>query len=77
MYPNPSKQGVFDVVMNDATEYTKLVIYNTIGQEVFATNLKKATINHINPSKVFADGVYYVKIKKDDTTTIKKLIIRW
>ncbi len=76
MYPNPSKQGVFDVVMNDATEDTKLVIYNTIGQEVYATNLTQATINHINPNKVFANGVYYVKIKKDAVTTIKKLIIR-
>ena len=74
--PNPSKQGVFDVVMNGATADTKLVIYNTIGQEVYATNLMQATINHINPNKVFANGVYYVKIKKDAVTTIKKLIIR-
>ncbi|CAN1501487.1 Secretion system C-terminal sorting domain [Flavobacteriaceae bacterium] len=76
MSPNPSKQGVFDVVMNGATADTKLVIYNTIGQEVYATNLTQATINHINPNKVFANGVYYVKIKKDAATTIKKLIIR-
>jgi hypothetical protein len=76
MSPNPSKQGVFDVVMNGATADTKLIIYNTIGQEVYATNLTQATINHINPNKVFANGVYYVKIKKDVTTTIKKLIIR-
>lgn len=76
MYPNPSKQGVFDIVMNDATEDTKLVIYNTIGQEVYATNLTKTTINHINPNMVFSNGVYYVKIKKDATTTIKKLIVR-
>ncbi len=75
MYPNPSKQGVFDVVMNDATADTKLVIYNTIGQEVYSTNLTKATINNINPNMVFAKGVYYVKIKKDTATTIKKLII--
>jgi hypothetical protein len=76
MSPNPSKQGVFDVVMNGATADTKLVIYNTIGQEVYATNLTQATINHINPNKVFANGVYYVKIEKDAATTIKKLIIR-
>jgi hypothetical protein len=75
MYPNPSKQGVFDVVMNNANGDTKLVIYNTIGQEVYATNLTQATINHITPNKVFAKGVYYVKIKKDTATTIKKLII--
>jgi hypothetical protein len=73
--PNPSKQGIFDVVMNAATEDTKLVIYNTIGQEVYATNLTRANINHINPNKIFAKGVYYVKIRKDAATTIKKLII--
>jgi len=76
MYPNPSKQGVFDVVMNSANGDTKLVIYNTIGQEVYASNLTQTTINHINPNKVFADGVYYVKIQKDAAMTIKKLIIR-
>jgi hypothetical protein len=75
VYPNPSKQGVFDVVMNDANEDTKLIIFNTIGQEVYSTNLTQATINHINPNKSFAKGVYYVKIKKDAATTIKKLII--
>ena len=75
MYPNPAKQGVFDVVMNDATEDTKLIIFNTIGQEVYATNLTQSNINHINPNKSFAKGVYYVKIKKDAATTIKKLII--
>ncbi len=76
MYPNPSKQGVFDVVMNDATEDTKLIIYNSIGQEVYATNLTQATINHIDTNKVFANGIYYVKIIKEATTSIKKLIIR-
>ncbi len=75
MYPNPSKQGVFDVVMNDANEDTELIIFNTIGQEVYATNLMQSNINHINPNKYFAKGVYYVKIKKEATTTIKKLII--
>ena len=76
MYPNPSKQGVFDVVMNDATEDTKLIIYNSIGQEVYATNLTQTTINHIDPNKIFANGIYYVKIIKDATKSIKKLIIR-
>jgi hypothetical protein len=75
MSPNPSNQGVFDIIMTDATEDTKLVIYNTIGQEVYATNLKQSSINHVNPNKVFAAGVYYVKITKDAATTIKKLII--
>ncbi len=75
MYPNPSKQGVFDIVMTDATDDTKLVIYNTIGQEVYTTNLTPSSINHIDPNKVFAVGVYYVKITKEQVTTIKKLII--
>ena len=75
MYPNPSKNGVCDVAMNGATEDTKLTIYNAIGQEVYATNLTQTTINHIKPNKVFAKGVYYVKIKKETATTVKKLII--
>ncbi len=73
--PNPSKQGIFEVVMNGANDETKLIIYNTIGQEVYATNLLQTAINHITPNKVFAKGVYYVKVEKDTRTTIKKLII--
>jgi hypothetical protein len=73
--PNPSKQGIFEVVMNGANDRTKLIIYNTIGQEVYATNLLQTAINHITPNKVFAKGVYYVKVEKDTRTTIKKLII--
>jgi hypothetical protein len=75
LYPNPSKQGVFDVIMNNATQDTKLTIYNSIGQEVYTTNMTTSPINHINPNKVFATGVYYVKITKEGATTINKLII--
>ena len=75
LYPNPSKQGVFDVVVNNATQDTKLTIYNSIGQTVYSTYLTDSPINHINPNSVFATGVYYVKIAKEGTTTIKKLII--
>ncbi|MCX6172633.1 MAG: Ig-like domain-containing protein [Flavobacterium sp.] len=75
MYPNPSKQGVFDLVMNNSTEDTKLSIYNSIGQEVYITYLSSTTINHIKPNKVFATGVYYVKIFKEGETITKKLII--
>ena len=75
MYPNPAKEGVFDVIMNDATADTKLQIYNSLGQEVYTSFLTHSMINHINPKKDFPAGVYYVNIKKDDTTTVKKLII--
>jgi hypothetical protein len=75
LFPNPSKQGVFDLIMNNASEDTKLTIYNSIGQTVYSTNLTPSPINHINPNRVFTTGVYYVKIAKEGTTTIKKLII--
>lgn len=75
IYPNPSKQGVFDIAMENATKDTYLTIYNTVGQVVYTTNLKDLSVNHINPNKVITSGVYYVKIKKDGATTIKKLVI--
>lgn len=66
---------MFDVIMNEATADTKLQIYNSLGQEVYTSFLTHSMINHINPKKDFPAGVYYVNIKKDDTTTVKKLII--
>jgi hypothetical protein len=75
MYPNPSLQGVFDVVMNEVPKDTKLTIYNEMGQEVYTTNLTESSTNHINPNKAFAKGVYYVKIKNETATTVNKLII--
>lgn len=75
LHPNPSSQGKFDVLMTDATIETELLIYNSMGQEVYQTYLKPGSINHICPNKVFAKGVYFVKIVKDGITKIEKLII--
>ena len=62
--------------MNNATQDTKLTIYNSIGQTVYTTNMTASPINHIDPNKVFATGVYYVKIAKEGATTINKLMYK-
>ena len=75
IYPNPSKGGSFSVVMPNSITDAKLIIYSTIGQEVYTTNLSSTNSNQIKPDKPLAGGVYYVKITSEGKTTCKKLII--
>lgn len=76
IYPNPSKGGTFNLTMPNATNDTKLTIYNTIGQEVYTTNLIPSSNTKITPNKTLGTGIYFVKITQDNEEIVKKLIIK-
>lgn len=75
LYPNPSKQGVFDVILSYVPNNAVLVIYNSLGQKVYSTILNSTNTNHITPNRPFATGVYYVKITDGNKVNSNKLII--
>lgn len=74
IYPNPSKGGTFNLTIPNATNGAKLSIYNTIGQEVYTTNLIQSS-SKITPNQTFGSGIYFVKITQDNQEIVKKLII--
>lgn len=75
IYPNPSKGGTFNLIMPNAINGAKLSIYNTIGQEVYTTNLIQSANNKITPNQKLETGIYFVKVTQDNEEIVKKLII--
>ena len=48
-------------------------IWNQLGQKVYNQVVKNKTVDISTMD--FRSGVYYVRIKSDDGTTVKKLVI--
>ena len=76
IYPNPNS-GSFNITMDlQQTESIKLLIYNSLGQQVFQENLKQingAFTRHIN-LKRFPSGIYYMQVLSVKGIINKKII---
>jgi hypothetical protein len=74
LYPNPSN-GSFNIVIPNTDSSTKMEVFNTLGQNVFISNLNHSGLNFIDTGKILTSGIYYVKISQARKDVIKKLII--
>lgn len=75
LYPNPSKQGNFNIILGQPLENGKVTIYNTLGVKVYSQDLENTIENSITPNKNMPTGIYYVEIQNGSERSIKKLII--
>ena len=75
LYPNPSKQGNFNINFPQLVNSGKVTIYNTLGEKVHTQDLNATIQTAINPNKPLATGIYYVEIEIEANKTVKKLII--
>ncbi len=75
LYPNPSKQGDFNIILGQPLDNGKITIYNTLGVKVYSQDLENTIENSINPKQSMPTGVYYVEIQNGSERSIKKLII--
>jgi hypothetical protein len=75
LYPNPSKQGNFNIILGQPLENGKVTIYNTLGVKVYNQDLENTIENSITPNQSMPTGVYYVEIQNGSERSIKKLII--
>lgn len=79
VYPNPSSNGVFNIIVDELGGLTRAEVYNAMGKLMFAKDfiLSKQTTfrDEIDLNKA-PDGVYFLKIKNDEAILMKKLIIR-
>ena len=73
VFPNPSKNGIFNIKLNSATDAsTSISVYNLIGKKVFQNTLEtNATINLSNLSS----GLYLMEVNENGKTATKKIII--
>lgn len=69
LYPNPAKESFSVFGINDDAE---IELYNNLGIKVFQQKIQPETI--ITPN--LSSGVYVVKIKTEDTITVKKIVLK-
>ena len=70
-YPNPVSNGKIYIVSKTG-EDKEVVIYDVLGKKVLQATItgKELNIGNLSP------GVYIIKIKEDDATATRKLIVR-
>ncbi|WP_318641357.1 T9SS type A sorting domain-containing protein [Flavobacterium ardleyense] len=70
-YPNPATNGKIFIASKSNTA-KEIAIYDVLGKKVFQTlsSAKEINISSLTP------GVYIIKIKEDDSTATRKLIIK-
>jgi Secretion system C-terminal sorting domain len=71
LYPNPVSSGkVYITTKND--EDKEIEIFDVLGKKVFQTILSSRELNVSNLNS----GVYIIKIKEEEITATRKLIIK-
>ena len=68
LYPNPTKKSI---TISGLNEIATVEIYNSIGAKLLNTTFNGETTLNID----FPSGIYFAKIKSDEKTVVKKIII--
>ena len=68
VYPNPTKKSI---TISGLNEIATVEIYNSIGAKLLNTTFTDETTLNID----FPSGIYFAKIKSDEKTVVKKIII--
>ncbi|WP_299059173.1 CARDB domain-containing protein [uncultured Polaribacter sp.] len=69
VYPNPTK-AFLKIQVNDSLKINKVIIYDVLGKEILK---RTKNYNLIDISK-YSNGTYFLKIKTDKGSVIKKII---
>ena len=72
VFPNPTKNGLFIVKVNNNTKITDILIFDAAGRKVLAKTESKSTIS-IDLSSV-SSGIYFVKMYSKNDFQIVKVI---
>ncbi len=80
IFPNPSKEGVFNLQMTSAINQEILVVvYNVLGSLIFSKVIVSAengnNIYAIDPSQKLSSGIYTISATSNDRVYNKKLIV--
>jgi len=74
VYPNPSKDGIFNLIWNNESKITIKVVDITGKVTIPSTEINYSTNYHLDLSS-FASGVYFVEFIANDKRAIKKLLL--
>lgn len=76
IFPNPSN-GKFTVKFNKNIGLTKIIVMNTLNEIIFEQTAVTVNGNSVVfDLKDYSEGVYFVRIKSDNSEQIKKIIIQ-
>lgn len=70
-YPNPVTNGKIYITSKSTAE-KEIIIFDVLGKKVLQSSTSSKEINISN----IPAGVYIIKIKEDETTVTRKLIVR-
>jgi uncharacterized repeat protein (TIGR01451 family) len=73
VYPNPSTGAVFIVNSSSTKEVTQVQVLNAMGQKVLEENIS-SNYKNMDLSKL-NNGVYFVKIVSDKSSTVKRIVL--
>lgn len=75
IYPNPTNGRFLVSVTNNNGNETQIEVYNTLGQQIFVSELKMSTVNdfEIDLSHVPAN-TYFVKVISGDESVVRKVL---
>ena len=71
LYPNPVSNGKIYITSKNG-EDKEITIFDVLGKKVLQTNLTSKELNLGN----LMPGVYIIKIKEDEATATRKLIVK-
>jgi hypothetical protein len=75
IYPNPSKNGFFNISENNLDTISKIKVFDNIGKLLKTLNFSKSNpIEKINLS-VLPKGIYFIEISNSSETIFKKSVI--
>lgn len=72
LYPNPTKTGLVTILLPNINDIVRVNIFDISGKELMSKDLKSNTLNLSS----LRTGVYFVKIKTADATSVQRLIIQ-
>jgi hypothetical protein len=78
VYPNPSSDGLFNVMIADLSGEFSLEVYSYSGKILSSQQIglnKGSLYNSTFNFSQYAKGIYLIRLRGDNTTILKKLII--
>ena len=73
VYSNPVKDNITIDLTEEGQAYTKIILYNLLGEEVFKSAITSGTLNQIDIANL-PSGYYFAKITHENKSIQIKLI---
>lgn len=76
IFPNPTNRliNIHTLDTNCKEDPILVKIYDTIGRNIQSTELSRSNSEHEIDLGIIADGIYYLELKSNEFTTLKKIV---